>query len=367
MRKSKMVMNNSMIKHLFFFLSICVMTICGTAKSASFLTLPNGSILYSSGINIDAENKDNSYKLISLDGGSVNYDVFMAGASYLSSNTTESAWISPFAPHEHIGDITLSVETTVDLTGIDLENNVFYLSGYWVSDNRGLDILVNGVPTGQTNNGDLESQPSSSPSNSFTISSATGNFVAGLNRIEFLWGNGGAGGADPNWPNDPTHVRIELNSYMLSPCINGNFDYESGNFDDVVLLQAKSPSIVGAGASNDVYIFSPHLLTGGERITLSDAQGSNLLQLAVGLSINQSEVASNSLRLTLSNGAQLTVLGADTFQYDIGGNASAGIGYTPVSFAEFAQETLGVTVPINGGATGEAVVIERIGDGLICE
>ncbi len=131
----------------------------------------------------------------------------------------------------------------------------------------------------------------------------------------------------------------------------------TGESDDVLQLQHTSPAIVGAGNGNDTYILSPSLLTGTEHITLSDAQGINLLQLVGGLSIAQSEVAATALRLTLTNGAKVTVLGADAFKYDVGGNAAAGIYHTPVTFVAFAQGTLGVTVPTSGTATGGPVTI----------
>ena len=129
--------------------------------------------------------------------------------------------------------------------------------------------------------------------------------------------------------------------------------------NDIVLLQSTDPSIVGAGAGNDTYIMTPYQLTTGTQIlTISDTQGNNLLQLAEGLSIAKSEVAATSLRLTLINGAQFTVLGADAFQYDAGGNAAAGVNHAPVSFAAFAQNTLLVTVPAAGIiATGPSVTI----------
>ena len=132
---------------------------------------------------------------------------------------------------------------------------------------------------------------------------------------------------------------------------------DTGENNDVVLLQHTNPSVVGAGIGSDTYILTPSLLTGTENITLSDAQGVNLLQLATGLAIVKSEVALTSLRLTLTNGAKVTVLGADAFGYDVGGNAAAGIYHTPVSFAAFAQFTLGVTVPTTGIATGGPVTI----------
>ncbi|CAK0753889.1 exported hypothetical protein [Gammaproteobacteria bacterium] len=131
----------------------------------------------------------------------------------------------------------------------------------------------------------------------------------------------------------------------------------SPNGNDVVLLQASSPSTVGAGAGDDTYVLAPNTLTSTTSLTLSDTQGSNLLQLAAGLSIAKSEVAPTALRLNMNNGAKVVVLGADAFQYDVGGNATVGINHAPVSFSDFAKNTLGVAVPASGIVTGGPVTI----------
>lgn len=223
-------MSRSSTKLAIFLISILGTVLSGKADGAPFLILPNGSTIYSSGIHIDGEARDLSYTWVSYDGTPVVGDVFMAGAGYLSSNSSESAWISPFSPYQHIDDVTLSVETTIDLSGINLDKDTFILSGFWVSDNQGLDILVNGVSTGQVNSGDHGQPPAANASNHFEISSQGSNLISGLNRIEFLWGNGGAGGSDPDWPNDPTHVRVELISYSLASAVF--FDgFETGNLD----------------------------------------------------------------------------------------------------------------------------------------
>ncbi|CAK0741490.1 hypothetical protein CCP4SC76_1100009 [Gammaproteobacteria bacterium] len=126
-----------------------------------------------------------------------------------------------------------------------------------------------------------------------------------------------------------------------------------GSANDTVTLQANSPSIVGAGVGDDTYVLGPNALSSTANLTLSDTQGSNRLQLLAGLSIAKSEVATTSLRLTLSNGAKITVLGANAFQYDAGGTS------TPVDYATFALNTLKVTVPTTTGivATGGSVTI----------
>jgi len=127
--------------------------------------------------------------------------------------------------------------------------------------------------------------------------------------------------------------------------------------NDFVILQYASPSIVGAGAGNDTYLISPAMLPAGTALTISDATGSNSIQLAPGLSITGSQVAATALKLTLNTGATVTVLGANAFTYDVGGNTTAGIDQTDVNFATLVQSTLATTVPTSGTTTGGAVVI----------
>ncbi|CAK0755237.1 exported hypothetical protein [Gammaproteobacteria bacterium] len=124
-----------------------------------------------------------------------------------------------------------------------------------------------------------------------------------------------------------------------------------GSTDDTVTLKSDSPSILGAGLGDDTYVLGPNTLSSTTNLTLSDTQGSNRIQLVAGLSIAKSEVAPTALRLTLDNGAKVTVLGANGFQYAVGSTA------TPVTYTAFTQNTLKVTVPPTGIVTGGPVTI----------
>jgi Ca2+-binding RTX toxin-like protein/methionine-rich copper-binding protein CopC len=127
--------------------------------------------------------------------------------------------------------------------------------------------------------------------------------------------------------------------------------------DDFVALQYASPNVVGAGVGNDTYLITNDLLPAGTNLTISDAQGSNSIQLASGLKITSSQVASSALKLTLDSGATITILGANNFTYDVGGNTSAGIDNVDVSYATLVQNTLGATLPTTGVVTGGAVTV----------
>ena len=119
--------------------------------------------------------------------------------------------------------------------------------------------------------------------------------------------------------------------------------------DDINILQATDAATVGAGAGNDRYILDSSVLSSGQSITISDAQGLNTLQLVGGLVIVGSQIDNNALQLTLSNGATVSVLGAATFLFQTGGNALTGSGGTTQSYGDFAVQSLGaLAVPAAG-------------------
>ncbi len=133
-----------------------------------------------------------------------------------------------------------------------------------------------------------------------------------------------------------------------------NTSASSGPSDDFVVLQPSNPAFAGAGVGNDTYLLSGTMIPAGKAITISDSFGSNTLQLAPGLSVASSLVSATALKLTLTNGASLTVLGADEFRYDVGGNLSAGLNPADLSFVQFVQNTLGTTLPTTGRSSGGA-------------
>jgi hypothetical protein len=128
--------------------------------------------------------------------------------------------------------------------------------------------------------------------------------------------------------------------------------------DEFVVLQPHSPSVVGAGSGNDTYLISGSMIPAGKSFTISDAIGSNSIQLASGLSITDSQVTGSALNLNLSNGAAVTVLGADNFTFDVGGNTSAARDNPDVSYQDFVTGTLGTTIPASGVATGSNRIID---------
>ena len=133
--------------------------------------------------------------------------------------------------------------------------------------------------------------------------------------------------------------------------------------NDVNILQSSDTATVGAGLGDDRYVLDSSLLTPGQTITISDVAGANVLQLVGGLTITGSQVTSNAISLTLSNGSTVNILGADTFSYQTGGNAINGQGGTTQNFSDFVTQSLGAMVPAPGApaTTGGTVTVNMNG------
>jgi hypothetical protein len=126
-----------------------------------------------------------------------------AGSWLLSG--PNSKWIAPWANQNNIGTGgggniggNYTYQTTVNLTGQDVSK--VQLQGAWAGDNTGVDILVNGVSTGATNNGFGVLAP-------FTI--ATG-LVAGTNTLDFIVNNADNTTFTPN----PTGLRVDIRALL---------------------------------------------------------------------------------------------------------------------------------------------------------
>jgi len=122
--------------------------------------------------------------------------------------------------------------------------------------------------------------------------------------------------------------------------------FTTGN--DTNILQSTDAATVTAGEGNDTYIISPAFIGANQEIRITDTQGTNSLQLVGGLTITSSSVTSNAALLTLSNGATITLLGADSFNFKIGGDPLTGDGSVEKDFGTFATDVLGTSVPAAG-------------------
>ncbi len=186
----------------------------GSMAYPAILILPNSEKIFNTGIDDSgatlANGEFDTHYEFTLNPANSLTNPFVVSAGYLSANTSDSQWVGPVgagvnAPDGPPGNL-YTVKTIIDLTGMHLAG--FRIDGFWISDNFGRDIVVNGLSTGQTNTGQHFDPPSAFSGNAFSLSTG---LVAGPNEIEFVWEN------TPFGPSNPTHVRIEFDSFVPEP------------------------------------------------------------------------------------------------------------------------------------------------------
>ena len=122
--------------------------------------------------------------------------------------------------------------------------------------------------------------------------------------------------------------------------------------DNIIILDGQGKTYRGL-EGDDTYFVS-QLLPKSGKVSITDTEGSNTIQLPVNTYVDKSLFTKNAARLTLEDGREITISGADKFSYNVGGNITDGIKGTDLTFTEFA-EVFGVYDILNssGAQTGE--------------
>ena len=116
---------------------------------------------------------------------------------------------------------------------------------------------------------------------------------------------------------------------------------------DIIVPSNGGTTYRGLGG-DDTYIISN---AASGNITIVDTNGSNTIQLVDGLSIASSKFAADSVQLTLSSGAVITVNGADNFTFEVGGNETSGVTGTDKTYAALAADMGVASLPTGSTIT----------------
>ena len=132
--------------------------------------------------------------------------------------------------------------------------------------------------------------------------------------------------------------------------LSGTLNFNKG--DNIIILDGQGKTYRGL-EGDDTYFVS-QLLPKNGKVSITDTEGSNLVQLPANTYIDNSLFTKNAARLTLEDGREITISGADKFSYNVGGNITDGTQGTDLTFTEFA-EVFGVYDILNssGAQTGE--------------
>ena len=132
--------------------------------------------------------------------------------------------------------------------------------------------------------------------------------------------------------------------------LSGTLNFNKG--DNIIILDGQGKTYRGL-EGNDTYFVS-QLLPKNGKVSITDTEGSNLVQIPANTYVDKSLFTKNAARLTLEDGREITISGADKFSYNVGGNITKGDKGTDLTFTEFA-EVFGVYDILNssGAQTGE--------------
>jgi len=157
------------------------LSLTGLSAGIALLALPSNAAIISylfptgvdsSGAPLGDGVSDPNYYILETESSGVVMNENNIPASWVS-HSSNSNWIWEKATGKPT-HVTRTFRTTFDLTGLD--PNTASISGKWAVDNQGLDILVNGISTGQTNFGFEE----------LTTFNINSGFVDGLNTLDFV-------------------------------------------------------------------------------------------------------------------------------------------------------------------------------------
>ena len=149
----------------------------------------NPIIIYNTGVDLfgtslpDGTIGDPHYALTSVPGGTSNIRIRTSAGgfpfpAYRISDSALSTWVGPNNDASIDGFVgTYIYRTTFDLTGLNPATASLTIG--WSTDNNGLDVLLNGVSTGQT----TDFVQFSLGFKTFTLNSG---FVAGVNTLDFM-------------------------------------------------------------------------------------------------------------------------------------------------------------------------------------
>ena len=131
--------------------------------------------------------------------------------------------------------------------------------------------------------------------------------------------------------------------------LSGTLNFNAGN--NIIILDGQATTYRGL-EGDDTYFIS-QLLPKNSKISITDTSGDNTIQLPANTYIDTSLFTKNAARLTLEDGREVTISGADKFTYNVGGNITDGTDGIDLTFREFA-DVFGVYDILNtsGAQTG---------------
>ena len=102
--------------------------------------------------------------------------------------------------------------------------------------------------------------------------------------------------------------------------LSGTLNFNSG--DNIIILDGQGKNY--RGLSGDDNYFVSQLLPKSTKVSITDTEGTNTIQIPTNTYIDKTLFTKNAARLTLQDGREITINSADKFSYNVGGNKTDG-------------------------------------------
>ena len=133
--------------------------------------------------------------------------------------------------------------------------------------------------------------------------------------------------------------------------ISGTLNFNDGN--NIVILDGQAKTYRGL-TGDDTYFVS-QLLPKNGKVSITDTEGLNIIQIPSNTYVDKSLFTKNAARLTLEDGREITINGADKFSYNVGGNVTDGTAGIDLTYADFAT-SFGINDVLNSSDAQTGVI-----------
>ena len=131
---------------------------------------------------------------------------------------------------------------------------------------------------------------------------------------------------------DTPDITKNILSAHSDTTLSGTLNFNPG--DNIIILDGQAKTYRGL-KGDDTYFVS-QLLPKNGKVSITDTEGTNTIQIPANTYIDETLFTKNAARLTLEDGREITISSADKFSYNVGGNITGGTVGIDLTFSEFA-------------------------------
>ena len=167
---------------------------------------------------------------------------------------------------------------------------------------------------------------------------------------------------NPKWTGDTlefivnSDFKLQLNAPSITDTSYLSVETGTLNFNDsnnIIILDGQAKTYRGL-TGDDTYFVS-QLLPKNVKVSITDTEGLNIIQIPSNTYVDESLFTKNAVRLTLEDGREITINGADKFTYNMGGNVTDGTAGIDLTYSDFAT-SFGISDVLNSSDAQTGVI-----------